>query len=315
MTTEAGRHAPTPSSPPLMQRHALAAFVLHDHARAPVIQRLAVDVALGGQEFDVRMLAQAVELIDDVPGQVLARMHAVLGHQIKQAGLQAVDGLHRGSILGIWIRGLNHSGSPEQVVVIVADLFDGARIAGQQAGLRVCPGGTGQTGLAGEQIEFTDQAAGLGAAGLDHVLGPDRVFPQQAADFIRGPLDKVVFLECLKFFSHASPRARDGALSVPRRILEISKNHYYYIDGLVKCFFWILAGENQALLGLPLAFLRRQRMKGHSGAPEAGIAKAFARDKARLCIDYLINSEFPWGFWKLELQNGGERGIRTLDTG
>ena len=203
-----------------MQRHVLAAFVPHDHARAPVVQRLAVDVALGGQEFDVRVLAQAVELIDDVPGQMLARMHAVLGQQIEQAGLQAVDGLHRGGIAGGWIRGLNHSGSPEQVVVIVADLFDGAGIAGQQAGLRVRPGGTDQAGLTGEQIELADQAAGLGAAGLDHVLGPDRVFPQQTADFIRGPLDKVVLLECLKFFSHVNSRARGAALCLCRNAFQ-----------------------------------------------------------------------------------------------
>ena len=81
-------------------------------------------------------------------------------------------------------------------------------------------------------------------------------------------------------------RAPSGrAVSVPDRILGISKNHYYYIDGLVKCFFWDFGSGKSGFVGLAFSFFAGTAMKRDFGAPEAGIAKDFARDKARLCID------------------------------
>ena len=57
------------------------------------------------------------------------------------------------------------------------------------------------------------------------------------------------------------------------------------MDRLVKCFFWGFGSGKSGFIGVAFSFFEGTAMKGHSGAPEAGIAKAFARDKARLCID------------------------------
>lgn len=66
-------------------------------------------------------------------------------------------------------------------------------------------------------------------------------------------------------------------------------------------FFLDFGSGKSGFIGVAFSFFAGTAMKRDSSAPEAGIAKDFARDKARLCIDYLMNSELPWGLWELEL--------------
>ena len=50
-------------------------------------------------------------------------------------------------------------------------------------------------------------------------------------------------------------------------------------------FFFAFGWGKSGFIGVTFNFFAAPAMKGHSGAPEAGIAKDFAPDKARLCID------------------------------
>ena len=57
------------------------------------------------------------------------------------------------------------------------------------------------------------------------------------------------------------------------------------MDELVKCFFWGFGSGKSGFIGAAFSFFEGTAMKRDSGAPAAGIAKDFARDRAHLCID------------------------------